>query len=51
MKSDIQYDTPNANTISAIQEVQALKKDPNKKIYGSFSEILEELDGEAENLL
>lgn len=44
MQSVIQYDTPNADTILAIQEVQALKKDPNKKIYGSFSEVLEELD-------
>lgn len=44
MQSVIQYDTPNADTILAIQEVQALKKDPNKKIYSSFSEVLEELD-------
>lgn len=35
---------PNAETIKAIQEVQALKKDPDKKVYGSFSEVLEELD-------
>lgn len=26
-----QYDTPNADTILAIQEAEALKKDPNKK--------------------
>lgn len=44
MQSVIKYDTPNADTILAIQEVQALKKDPNKKIYSSFSEVLEELD-------
>lgn len=44
MQSVIQYDTPNADTILAIREVEALKKDPNKKVYGSFSEILEELD-------
>ena len=46
MQSVIEYDTPNADTILAIQEVQALKKDPNKKTYGSFSEVLEELDAE-----
>lgn len=46
MQSVIKYDTPNADTILAIQEVQALKKDPNKKIYGSFSEVLEELDND-----
>lgn len=44
MQSVIQYDNPNAETILAIQEVQALKKDPNKKVYSSFSEVLEELD-------
>ena len=40
----IQYDTPNADTILAIQEVEKLKKDPNKRVYSSFSEVLEELE-------
>lgn len=44
MESVIKYDNPNADTILAIKEVQELKKNPNKKIYNSFSEILEELD-------
>lgn len=44
MQSVIKYDTPNADTILAIQEVQDLKKDPNKRVYSSFSEVLEELD-------
>ena len=43
MMSVIQYDTPNADTVLAIKEVEALKKDPNKRVYSSFSEILEEL--------
>ncbi len=46
MQSVIKYDTPNADTILAIQEVQALKKDANKKVYHSFSEVLEELDND-----
>ena len=46
MQSVIQYGTPNTDTIQAIEEVQQLKKDPNKKVYSSFSEILEELDDE-----
>ncbi len=46
MQSVIEYDIPNADTILAIQEVQDLKKDPNKKIYNSFSEVLEELDND-----
>ena len=44
MQSVIKYDTPNADTILAIQEVQDLKKDPNKRVYSSFSEVLEELE-------
>lgn len=44
MQSVIQYGTPNADTIGAIAEVQDLKKDPNKKTYNSFAEILEEID-------
>ena len=44
MKSVIQYDTPNAETIAAIEEVQKLKANPNKKTYSSFAEILEELN-------
>ena len=43
MMSVIQYDTPNADTILAVQEVEDLKKDANKKVYSSFSEVLEDL--------
>ena len=46
MQSVIKYDTPNADTILAIQEVQTLKKSPDKKVYANFSEILEEIDDE-----
>lgn len=44
MQSVIRYDNPNADTILAIQEVQELKKNPNKRVYSSFSEVLKELD-------
>lgn len=43
MQSVIRYDTPNADTILAMQEVEALKKDPNKKVYSSFGDVLKEL--------
>ena len=46
MKSVIRYNITNADTILAIQEVQDLKKDPNKKVYNSFSEVLEDLEYE-----
>ena len=42
----IKYETPNAETIEAIEEVERLKKDPNKKTYNSFSEILAEIEDE-----
>lgn len=37
-----------ADTILAIQEVQELKQDDNKKVYNSFSEVLNELEEEEE---
>lgn len=44
MMNVIQYETPNAETIEAIEEVKKLKADPNKKTYGSFAEIMEEIN-------
>ena len=40
MLNVIQFETPNADTIEAIEEVQRLKADPHKKTYNSFAEIL-----------
>ena len=42
MLNVINYETPNADTISAIKEVEELKKNPNKKTYASFRELLED---------
>ncbi len=36
-------DIPNEETKLAIQEVQEMKKNPNKKTYSSFSELVEEV--------
>lgn len=44
MKDVIQYEISNAETIAAMEEVQRLKQNPDKKTYGSFSELLEDLD-------
>ncbi len=44
MKDVIQYELPNAETIAALEEVKELKKNPHKKTYGSFAELLEDLD-------
>lgn len=46
MLNVIRFETPNADTIEAIEEVQRLKADPHKKTYNSFAEILGELDNE-----
>ena len=43
MLNVINYETSNADTISAIKEVEELKKNPNKKTYASFSELLEDI--------
>ena len=41
---EVGAEIPNAETRSAIREVQALKSDPDKKTYRSFAELLEDLD-------
>lgn len=43
---EISGDAPNKETIEAIEEVQKLKEDPHKKTYGSFAELLGDLDNE-----
>ena len=40
MKNVIKYETPNAETIEAIEEVRNLKENPNKKTYSFFVWIL-----------
>lgn len=46
MMDVIRYGSPNATTIGAVEEVQRMKSDPNKKTYGSFAELLDDLDDE-----
>ena len=48
MKDVIQFGIPNPETLAAIAEVQEMKKNPNKKTYGSFAELLEDLDDEGD---
>ena len=40
----ISRDIPNNETLQAIEEVQMLKGNPNKKVYSNFSELLEEIE-------
>ena len=40
----ISRDIPNNETLQAIEEVQMLKGNPNKKVYSSFRELLEEIE-------
>lgn len=42
----VSLDVPNTDTLAAIGEVQRMKKDPNKKLYSSFSEILREVESD-----
>jgi DNA-damage-inducible protein J len=43
---EIARNIPNAETITAIEEVQAMKKDPNKQLYNSFDELLKEVEAD-----
>lgn len=43
---DIKTNQPNTETIEAIEEVQRMKADPCKKTYGSFAEIMNEIENE-----
>lgn len=45
MLNVINYETPNADTISAIKEVEELKK-IQTKTYASFRELLEDITNE-----
>lgn len=40
---DVKQKVPNAETIRAIEEVKALKNNPNKKCYATFSELMTEI--------
>lgn len=42
----ISRDSPNEETKQAIEEIQQLKKDPDKKRYSGFSDLLEEVKHE-----
>lgn len=46
MENVVRYETPNAETIEAMEEVARIRKSPYKKTYKSFAEILEELKAE-----
>lgn len=44
MKSVVDYEKANPATVIAIKEARELEKDPNRKVYKSFSEVLEEIE-------
>ena len=44
MPFEMRDERPNKETLQAIAEVQALKKDKNKKTYPSFAEALKDID-------
>ena len=43
---EISKDIPNTETIAAIEEVQAMKNDKNKRLYNSFDELLKEVEAD-----
>lgn len=46
MQNVVRYETPNAETIEAMEEVERIRKSPYKKTYASFAEILKEIADE-----
>lgn len=46
MKNVIKYETPNAETIEAIEEVRKLKENPNKKTYSCFADLMKDIDND-----
>lgn len=40
---EVKIDTPNLETIEAINEIEELKNNPNKKVYSNFAELLTEV--------
>ena len=46
MQDVINYKTPNLTTLNALKEAQELKKNPNKKTYDSFDDLLQDLENE-----
>ena len=40
---EVKIDVPNQDTLEAINEIEELKNDPNKKVYSNFSELLKEV--------
>ena len=47
-ENNMMCNIPNVDTQTAISEVQEMKKDPTKKTYDSFTELLTNLDSEDE---
>lgn len=43
---EVKGDTPNKETIEAINEIENLKNAPNKKVYYTFSELLEDVNND-----
>ena len=41
---EVKADIPNEETLEAIDKIKELKNNPNKKVYYTFSELLEDVD-------
>ena len=46
MKNVIKYETPNAETIEAIEEVKKLKENTKKKTYSRIDGIIKDINNE-----
>lgn len=43
---EVKLDSPNAETLEAIEEIRSMKQSGNKKVYSSFSHLVEEVQAD-----
>ena len=39
-------DTPNRDTLEAMEEIKCLENDPNKKVYDTFEDFMRDMENE-----
>lgn len=43
---EVKLDSPSAETLEAIEEIRSMKQSGNKKVYSSFSHLVEEVQAD-----
>ena len=43
---ELSRDTPNRDTLEAMEEIKCLENDPNKKVYDTFEDFMRDMENE-----